>query len=299
MRGTSTRPMRSTTSPATRSSTTCRSAPFRWSAGHHDEGQERRHLRSRRSLAGHGRRGGRSAGPRRLDRRQWRAQAGRQYGQHGVQRAPARGLCQPVHGPRGGRPDLDGHSRGRGPRQQAPEISRRPATWSRWASPGSASSATPWSTGRPGADARSGKPRALRSLRCSARPVTSRRRSGIAAFDGRLVSVRAGDGDRRGSRTLHFRTCSTTSHRGTATATRIPISECKVIGAPSCRPGRLPLRRSDRPRPLRQETCHSRFDRQFRNLADIRTPSGGNAARAGGRSRPCARTLRGDALRPW
>ena len=93
-------------------------------AWHHDEGQERRHLRSRRSLAGHGRRGGRSAGPRRLDRRQWRAQAGRQYGQHGVQRAPARGLCQPVHGPRGGRPDLDGHPRGRGPRQQAPEISQ-------------------------------------------------------------------------------------------------------------------------------------------------------------------------------
>ena len=90
---------------------------------------------------------------------------------------------------------------------------------------------------------------AYEALRCSAGPVTSRRRSGIAAFDVRLVSARAGDGDRCGSRTLHFRTCSTTSHRGTATATRIPITECRVIGAPSCPSGRLPLGRSDRPRP--------------------------------------------------
>ena len=88
--------------------------------GHDDEGQERRHLRSRRALAGDGRRGGRPAGPRRLDQRQWRAQAGRQYGQHGVHGAPARGLCQPVHGPRGRRPDLDGHARGRRPRHKPP-----------------------------------------------------------------------------------------------------------------------------------------------------------------------------------
>jgi 2-keto-4-pentenoate hydratase/2-oxohepta-3-ene-1,7-dioic acid hydratase in catechol pathway len=37
---------------------------------------------------------------------------------------------------------------GRGPRQQAPEVPSSPATWSNWVSPGSASSATPWSTGR-------------------------------------------------------------------------------------------------------------------------------------------------------
>ena len=104
-----------------------------------DQGQERRHVRADRSLAGHPRRGRRPAAPRHVARGRRSPLPERLDATHGLRRAVPGQLPEPVHEPPARRHHLDRHAAGRRLGQKPPVYLRAGQTSCAWASRGSAS----------------------------------------------------------------------------------------------------------------------------------------------------------------